>query len=290
MLRELWSTRLVERAFSGPAETRLAHADTLPARPFWRRGVFLVLSFLFAFGADAGEIDSRAQYVISLAGINVANIDVRFTNDGSRYAIDVGANVSGVGTLVASGTASADSEGTLSARGLSAKDFTLQTRARGDSFEVNVSFAGGNATGFRIDPPVTTDYGRVAIERKQLKGVADPISSFILKGGALGPDLCNRKLKVFTGMERYDIAMSFGAMQQATSPRTGYQGPVALCRVRYIPISGHYENSEVAEYLAHSDKILVWYAPLGTSGYFIPYRVLMGTAAGDLSMVMTKLN
>ena len=248
-----------------------------------------MLSFLFAFGADAGEIDSKAQYVISLAGINVANIDVRFKDDGSRYAIDVGANVAGVGTLVASGTASADSEGTSSARGLSAKDFTLQTKARGDSFEVDVSYAGGNATAFKTEPPATTDYGRVAIERKHLKGVADPITSFVLKGSALSPDLCNRKLKVFTGMERYDIAMSFGATQEATSPRTGYQGPVVLCRVRYIPISGHYENSEVTEYLAHSDKILVWYAPLGTSGYFIPYRVLMGTAAGDLSMVMTSL-
>ena len=78
VLRELWSSRLVERAFSGPAETRLVHAGAVPVRPFWRRGVFLVLSFLFAFGADAGEIDSKAQYVISLAGINVANIDVRF--------------------------------------------------------------------------------------------------------------------------------------------------------------------------------------------------------------------
>lgn len=290
MLRELWSTRLVERVYSGPAETRFAHAGPLPARPFWRSGIFLVLSFLFAFGADAGEVSSKAQYVISLAGINVANIDVRFTDDGTRYAVDVGANVAGVGTLVASGTASADSEGVSSPRGLAARDFTLQTVAREDRFAVGVSYAGGDATAFKIDPPMASDYGRIAIERKHLKGVADPIASFILKGAALSPDLCNRKLRIFTGMERYDIAMSFGETQQATSPRTGYQGPVVLCRVRYIPISGHFENSEVTDYLAHSDKILVWYAPLGTSGYFIPYRVLMGTAAGDLSMVMTSLN
>ncbi len=45
----------------------------------------------------------------------------------------------------------------------------------------------------------------------------------------------------------------------------------------------------MTDYLAHSDRILVWYAPLGQTGYFIPYRVLMGTSAGDLSVVMTSL-
>jgi len=289
MSREFWSTRLVERVFSGPAENTAVFAGPPGARPFWRSGVFLVLSLLFALGAHAGEIDSKAQYVISLAGINVASIDVRFTDDGTRYAVDVGANVSGVGNLVASGTASADSEGTSTALGLTARDFSLQTEARGDSFAVDVSYASGNATAFKISPPLSTDYGRVAIERKHLNGVADPIAAFILKGNALSPDLCNRRLSIFTGMERYDIAMSFGAEQTATSPRTGYQGPVILCRVRYVPISGHFANSEITDYLAHSDKILVWYAPLGTTGYFIPYRVLLGTAAGDLSMVMTSL-
>ena len=267
----------------------MTHTIAAGAKPFWRQGVFLILSMLLAYGAEGSEIDSKAQYVISLAGINVANVDVSFKDDGNHYAVDVGANVAGVGTLVASGTASADSEGTSAPGGLSSSDFTLETKASGERFEVDVTYASGNAATFKVSPPMPTDYGRVAIERKHLKGVSDPIASFILKGGTLSPDLCNRKLNIFTGMERYDIAMSYGAIQKATSQRTGYQGPVVLCRVRYIPISGHFENSEIADYLAKSDKILVWYAPLGETGYFIPYRVLMGTAAGDLSMVMTSL-
>lgn len=244
---------------------------------------------LLGFGAEAGEIDARAQYVISLAGINVASVDVHFADNGSSYEVDVGANVSGVGSLVASGTASADSTGRSASGGLTAKDFSLTTKARGERFAVDVSYASGNATAFKVSPPLQTDYGRVALERKHLAGVTDPIASFILKADALTPDLCNRRLKIFTGMERYDLAMSFGAAQTATSERTGYQGPVMLCRVKYIPISGHFANSEVTDYLSKSDKILVWYAPLGDSGYFIPYRVLMATAAGDLSMVMTSL-
>lgn len=288
MLRVLWSSQLVERAFSGPADDGVIFADGVGAKPFWRRGVFLILSLILAFDVHASEVDAKAEYVVSLAGINVANLDIRFTDNGSRYAVDVGAKVSGVGTIVASGTANADSTGRSASNGLSANDFSLLTKARGDAFSVDVSYQSGNATAFKVDPPML-DYGRVALERKDLAGVTDPIASFILKGGSLSPDLCNRRMKIFTGVERYDLTMSFGAVQTATSQRTGYQGPVLLCRVKYTPISGHFENSEITDYLSHSDKILVWYAPLGQTGYFIPYRVLMGTAAGDLSMVMISL-
>ena len=281
---------MVERAFYGPAQPEFDVAAPGRRRPFWRRGIFFVLTLLLTGGADAAEVHANVDYVISLGGINVATLDIDFTEDGRSYAVDIGANVSGVGTLVASGTASADSSGRAAANGLSASDFSLETRARGETFAVDVSYASGNATAFQVSPPLQDNYGRVALERKDLKGVTDPIASFIFKGGALSPDLCNRKLKIFTGMERYDLALSYGATQTATSQRTGYQGPVMLCRVKYIPISGHYENSEVTDYLAHSDKILVWYAPLKDTGYFIPYRVLLGTAAGDLSMVMTNLN
>ncbi len=108
MLRKVWSTPLVERAFFGPAEHGLASVSRAGAKPFWHSGIFFVLSVLLAFGADAAPIDSKAQYVVSLAGINVASVDIRFTEDDGRYAVDLGANVSGVGTLVASGTATAN--------------------------------------------------------------------------------------------------------------------------------------------------------------------------------------
>ena len=93
----------------------------------------------------------------------------------------------------------------------------------------------------------------------------------------------------FTGLERFNIAMRFTKEDQATSKKTGYQGPVILCNIRETPISGHFSTSEVTNYLKDSDRILIWYAPLAAKGYFIPYRVLMTTSMGDLSLVLTRL-
>ncbi len=245
---------------------------------------------LMAFPVAAAPVSATAKYVVSLAGVNMASATVNFSDDGSSYKIDVGANVSGVGSLVASGTAEAQSSGRSAKDMLAARAFDLETRTRSESFNVAVQYASGNATGFQIEPPLVNNIGRIAIERKHLERVTDPLGSYILKGDALEPALCDRRLKVFTGVERYDIAMKFVQTETATSNRTGYQGPVVLCQLRYIPVAGHFTTSEMTTYLANSNRILIWYAPLKDSGYFIPYRILLGTSAGDLSMVLTDLN
>lgn len=259
------------------------------ARQLAHRCALLMLALALPQAARAGTLETNAAYVINLGGINIATANVRFTEGAGSYAVDIAANVSGVGTLVAEGSAQADSRGVTGDHRLTARDFNVTTRANGKDFSVAVQYAAGNATAFRVEPPVVNTLGRVPIERQDLQGVTDPVGAFILKGGELGPQLCQRTLKIFTGMERYDIDMRFGAMQTATSARTGYQGPVALCKLRYVPVSGHYKSSQMTRYLAASKKILIWYAPLEGTEYFIPYRVLMATDAGDLSMVLTEL-
>lgn len=248
-----------------------------------------MLALSLSHPAGAAEVAAKASYVMTLGGINIAAMTVDLEDSGSRYTLDLSANVAGLGTLVASGTAKATSTGRSSGAVLSADEFDLQTRANGESFDVDVSFAGRDVSAFKVEPPIIDNYDRVPIERRHLTGVGDFLSAFVLKGGGLDKSLCQRQAKIFTGVERFNIAMSYAGDDEATSPRTGYQGPVVLCAVDYEPISGHFTSSEMTTYLADSDRIVIWYAPLGESGYFIPYRVLLGTNMGDLSMVLTGL-
>lgn len=244
--------------------------------------------FLAPAQAIAADIDANASYVISLGGINIATVSIDLTDNGSRYAMDLSANVAGLGSLIASGSATASVSGRSTSPQLTSEEFDLSTRANGESFTVDISYSGRNVTAFRVDPPLV-DIDRVPIERSHLRGVSDMLSSFVFKGGALDKSLCQRKMQIFTGVERFNIAMSFVSDDEATSPRTGYQGPVMLCNIRYTPISGHFTTSEMTTFLAELDRILVWYAPLGETGYFIPYRMLVTTTMGDLSMVLTQM-
>jgi hypothetical protein len=237
----------------------------------------------------AAEVKATAQYLISLSGTNIATVTIRLNDSGKRYALALDARITGLATLVASGIARVDSSGLSNGTELVSERFGLLTRASGEDFTVAVEYAQKEVTAFVVDPPLVNNIDRVALERRHLRGVNDMVAAFVLKGGRLDEQLCSRKMQVFTGLERFNVAMRFAKTDVATSKRTGYQGPVILCNIRYTPVSGHFTSSEITRFHADSDRILIWYAPLTAPGYFIPYRVLLTTSVGDLSMVLTEL-
>ncbi len=238
--------------------------------------------------AQAAPVDARVSYVVTVGGINVALVDIDFDDDGRRYDFELSARVTGLANVVASGTAKANVTGASTGANLQSERFALETRANGEDFKVDVGFAGRNVASFQVNPPVLDSYDRVPLERSHLTGVGDFLSAFVLKGRELDRSLCQRDFKIFTGVERFNIAMGYLDHDEATSPRTGYQGPLVACSVKYQPISGHFGSSEMTQYLADTSRIILWYAPLGASGYYVPYRVNIGTSMGDLSMVLTN--
>lgn len=235
----------------------------------------------------AAPVDARVSYVVTVGGINVALVDIDFDDDGSSYRFDVDARVTGLGSVVASGTAAAQISGSSAGADLLSQRFQLETRANGEVFNVDVGFAGRDVGSFTVSPPVLEGYDRVPLERSHLSGVGDFLSAFVLKGDALDRSLCEQDFRIFTGVERFNISMGFLDTDEATSPRTGYQGPLVACSVDYQPVSGHFTSSEMTSYLADTSRIIAWYAPLGASGYYVPYRVNIGTSMGDLSIVLT---
>jgi len=252
----------------------------------------LAAALLAAIGTTAAQAETSASaaYVVNLGGTIIATAKFNLADDGSTYSLSLDANVSGVAQLVASGVAKVDSSGIVTAEGLRSGGFDLETRASGETFSVKVQYQKGNVAAFVIDPPIVNNIDRIPLERKQLNNVNDMLAAFVLRGEALDRSLCSYKAQVFTGVERFDLNFSFAKDDVATSMRTGYQGPVVLCHVKYKPISGHYTTSEITNSLAQDDRILIWYAPLKDTGYFVPYRLLLTTSMGDLSMVLTSLN
>lgn len=232
--------------------------------------------------------EATASYVVNLGGNIIANAKFRFVDTGSAYSLKLDANVSGVAQLVATGIAKVESTGAVTSDGLRSNNFDLLTRSAGEDFTIRVQYQQADVTAFQINPPIVNNIDRIQLERSQLSGVNDFLASFIRKG-ALNRGLCDYRARIFTGVERFDLNFSYAKDDVATSKRTGYQGPVVLCNIKYKPIAGHYTTSEITNSLAEDDRILIWFAPMKDTGYAIPYRVLLTTSVGDLSMVLTKL-
>jgi hypothetical protein len=245
---------------------------------------------LLAVPASAAPLKAVADYTVTMGGTQVASVEVSLNDDGSSYSLVGNAKITGLARLVASGTARLQSSGASTDSGLRSQRFNLLTRASDEDFTVAITYGPGDVETFKVDPPIVNNIDRVAIERKQLVGnINDMAAAFVLKGDRLDADLCGRQMQIFTGVERFNLKLSYAKDDEATSKRTGYQGPVVLCNVRYTPVSGHYTSSEVTQDLESKERILIWYAPLATPGYFIPYRALVTTESGDLSVVLTSL-
>src|SRR5690606_30150325 len=105
------------------------------------------------------------------------------------YGLDLSARVAGLGTVVASGTASAQASGSSTGASLQSQNFALETRANGELFTAQVNYQGRNVTAFQVEPPVLDSYDRVPLERSQLTGVGDFLSAFVLKGNGLDRSL-----------------------------------------------------------------------------------------------------
>lgn len=248
----------------------------------------LMLGFI---APAAAQQDGRiASYVVSVGGINVANVSIRLSTEGTAYQLDLTADVSGLAQVVAQGAGVVNSGGTLTPTGLQSNRFFLETRTQSERFTLETNYAGASATSSSVTPPLEYNPDRVPVTAGHRSGVNDPLAAFMLRGQALDASLCQRTLRIYTGIERFDMAMAFAEIQNATSTRTAYQGPVVLCAMRYVPIAGHFESSAITNYLRDSDRMLTWFMPLAGTDFFIPYRVLMGTSFGDLSMVLVGLD
>ena len=239
--------------------------------------------------ALAEESRTRAEYTVTMGGTHIANVTVILTDNGTQYSLALDAKIAGLAQLIASGSAKALSLGTSGKEGLRANKFDLMTRAQGEVFTSAITYAGGSVESFQVTPPILDNVGRVAIERKQLTAATDMMAPFVLRGPALDKSLCQRQMPIFTGVERFNLALKYIKDDTATSKRTGYQGPLVLCSMHYTPISGHYTYNEITTYLAENERILIWFAPLKRPGTYIPYRALITTEAGDLSIVLTDL-
>lgn len=250
----------------------------------------LTLAVLAPPAAQAQQPGALAQYVVTLNGINVAYLNIRLHAQDSAYQLDLTADVAGLAQIVAQGSGTVNSSGRVTGTGLASDQFYLETRTSAERFSVETRYAGGTANHFAVSPPLPENPDRVAVTAAHRRGVNDPVAAFILRGAALDQSLCNRTMAIFTGIERFDLQLSFAQMDSATSTRTGYQGPVVACAMRYAPISGHFNSSQITAYLRDNQRMMAWFAPLGDTGFFIPYRVLIGTSFGDLSMVLTSLD
>ena len=228
-----------------------------------------------------GRLDGR--YVATLAGVPVGE---------STWVIDIGEDqFSAVATSMTTGLlrmfAASDgittSRGTVRGDNLSPTLFVSTARSDNQVEEVKLVMSAGVVKDMLVEPPTVPHSGLVPVMEAHRRSVVDPLSAALIRvrgtDDPVGAEACRRTLPVFNGHLRFDLQLSFNRIE-TVHPQRGYQGPVAVCTVRFVPIAGHVSDNPAIEYLAAAPDNEMWLAPIAGTRVVVPYRISIPTPLG----------
>ncbi len=86
---------------------------------------------------------------------------------------------------------------------------------------------------------------------------------------------------------RYNLQFAYKRMEQVKADK-GYEGPVVVCAVYFVPIAGYVPHRPTVKYLASQRDMEVWLAPVAATRVLVPYRISIPTPIGVGVMQATQ--
>jgi hypothetical protein len=98
-------------------------------------------------------------------------------------------------------------------------------------------------------------------------------------GATTVPQACERTVAIFDGHTRYNLRLTFERFGMAHA-NEGYQGQVAVCSAKFLPVAGYDPKHFFVTYLAAQHDTEIWLAPLSGTRLLVPYRASISTPMG----------
>lgn len=230
-----------------------------------------------------------ATYRITFNGFDIGRFQFRADVVGSSYTVSGDAQLSVLlGAFKWEGATR--SSGALIGAGPRPAGYTFDFNGVGKSGSIKLGFQHGNVTSISAVPPTPPEPGTVALRQADLKSVFDPLSAVLAISRTRSGNPCDRRIPVFDGKQRFDLAFTFLRQQAMGSTRSSGQPSVAvICRVRFIPISGHRMTAET-RHMASTDGIEVSFRPVPSAALHVPYQISIPTVAGTATLTSERIN
>ncbi|GLS46619.1 hypothetical protein GGR33_000522 [Methylobacterium brachythecii] len=229
------------------------------------------------------------DYGVNLAGFPIGTAQLSGAFQGSRYSMDVSAQLTGLVGAVTGGQGSARASGALADKPLP-NAFSIATRTTNSGIAVRMALANGNVSRAEVIPPLPDMGDRVPVTAAAKRGIVDPASALLMpaqsRGELTDPANCNRTLPVFDGATRFNVVLSYAETRQVEKP--GYSGPVLVCNARYVAIGGHRPDRPGVKFMEDNRDMSVWLAPVEGSRVLVPMRISVRTTVGTNIIEATR--
>lgn len=266
------------------------------SRAQMRHHVVRILSLLIlpvllmeqAFAAT--PVPLHIVYTISLAGVPIGIASLDGTLNGPRYALEFSSRFTGLVGLVMGLRIGARAQGSKSETNIVPARYDLTVASSGSKRTVLMKLTSGSVTTLEVDPPLPERPDRIPVLPEHKKDIVDPLGGllFPVPDAATGMPLnCERSIPVFDGAARFDINLT--PDHEEILKIQGYDGPVAVCAVRYVPISGHRPNRGTTAFMENNRDISVKLAPFSGSQFAIPLEIAVPTLIGKVRLVAIRI-
>ncbi len=241
--------------------------------------------------AAQGRLD--AEYTASLAGIPIGrgNWVIEIFED--QFTAAASGSTIGLLRVFAGGHGTGVSQGTLSGGQPVPTNYASTFIGDKRVDDVHMVFSGGNVTDYSVEPPVGPHPDRIPVTDADRRNVLDPMTSALgpVSGGGdpVSPQACDRKVSVFDGRLRFDLRSEFKRMEMVKAEK-GYQGPVVVCAIYFIPVSGYIPDRVTIRYLAALRDAEVWLAPIFGTRVLVPFRFSLPTPLGTGVLQATRFD
>jgi hypothetical protein len=124
--------------------------------------------------------------------------------------------------------------------------------------------------------------------------VLDPLTAGFLSVRAKGTpghaDICQRTVPVFDGRQRFDIVLAPKRSERMPeSAPAGVSGSLAVCRVKFVPVSGYRPDHPGVKFMSETEDIEVWLVSVPRTDLYIPFRIVLPTAWGNGAATLTEI-
>jgi hypothetical protein len=234
-----------------------------------------------------------AVYRVDLAGFNLGNFQLTTVFRGTDYEMRGEGRFSVLQGLIFEWHGTTASKGRFGGTGPEPAMYSLNFEGGDKSQQLRMTFDGGAVTQISRIPKKRFNPHVIPTTKEQLEGVFDPMTAAFLyarSGNPNGdPKVCDQTIPVFDGEQRFDLLLQpKRTVKLQKDASTGYSGFAAVCRVKFIPISGYRPDNPGIKLMSETDEIEVWLVSLPGTEMYVPYRIVLPTLVGYGSAISTS--
>jgi hypothetical protein len=248
---------------------------------------------LLAAGSAQAQSQGRldARYSVTLGGVPIGKGAWVVDISENQYTAAASGATTGLLRVLSTGQGSGASRGYIISGNPVPASFAASITTDKKTEEIRMTLGSGDVKEFIVTPEVPPDSERIPVTEAHRRGVSDPMTGSLMRVGGTGnpvsPQACQRTNQIFDGRMRYNLQFAYKRMEQVKADK-GYEGPVVVCSVTFVPLAGYVPSRAAVKYLAGQRDMEVWLAPVATTRVLVPFRVSVPTPIGAGVMQATQ--